>query len=465
MGVIILNVGPSETLSISRDLCITAMSLQTDPAAYARGLQSDEVNAWAQVVGHDASRCAIGTVSAASPIVELRPRLVVNDKFLLWHDAPAATVRFYARLPHSVAGEVDEESSRTAVLEYAGEEDEERVVEEVDEEASTWVEFRPLSEEEEAERFDSDNDDDDEGDEEDDDEPPRKVVMASEAEGESSNNSNNVHPQQVAVVVPPDGGEFLGPARFAAVENTAGFMRVAAATEDDEATTDEGNNKEIVVLYRYTRFSRTWSGRKGVEACRRTKLHRLHFNVPPGGDVAGSLAWAGAALGPLVYPALFRRQLQELWTTLLSLSAMSAVVPPGATRLQVIVDAAILRREDYTEERMGHVRAALEAKMREEWPGYCHIGMDLHLPEPVMRRRRREEDEQGGEDDVTPAVKRRKIIADDEEVEDCAVCFDTMERGLAAWPGCRHVFHGACLERTLARSDMCPLCRNKLCAG
>ncbi|GJN12320.1 hypothetical protein PR202_ga30589 [Eleusine coracana subsp. coracana] len=449
MGVIILNVGPSETLSISRELCITAMSLQIDPAAYARGRQRDEVNAWVQVVGHDESRCAIGTVSAASPVVELRPRLVINDKFLLRHDAAADTVRFYARLPQpprSVAGEVEEES-RTAVLDYDGE-DEETVVEEHDvaEEASTWVEFRPLTEEEEAERFDSDNDD--EG-EEDDDKPPQKV-MASKAGGESSNNTNIIHPQ-VAVV--PD-GEFLGlgPARFAAVENTAAFMRVAVAEAAGEG------NKEITVLYRYTRFSRTWSGRRGVEACRRTKLHRLKFNVPPAGDAASSLAWAGAALGPLVYPALFRRQLQELWTTLLS-PAMSAV-PPGATRLQVIVDAAILRSEDYTPERMDHMRGAMEEKMREAWPEYCHVGMDLHLPEPA--RRRREEDEQGGaDDDVTPA-KRRKI-ADDEE--DCAVCFDTMERGLAAWPGCRHVFHGACLERTLARSDMCPLCRNKLCAA
>jgi hypothetical protein len=39
----------------------------------------------------------------------------------------------------------------------------------------------------------------------------------------------------------------------------------------------------------------------------------------------------------------------------------------------VVVDAGILRREDYTMERMEHVRGALEATAGEAWPEYCHV--------------------------------------------------------------------------------------------
>jgi hypothetical protein len=178
-----------------------------------------------------------------------------------------------------------------------------------------------------------------------------------------------------------------------------------------------------------------------VEACRRTKLHRLRFAVPPAGDLASSLGLAGSSLGPLIYPGLFRRQLQELWASLAA-PAISTI-PPRAARLQVIVDAGILRLEDCTPERMAHMSGALATRMLDACPAYYHVGMELHLPEPV------------------PANSRR-IGEDDEEAEECCVCFELLESGLAAWPGCGHVFHGACAEKTLARSEMCPLCRHKL---
>jgi hypothetical protein len=195
------------------------------------------------------------------------------------------------------------------------------------------------------------------------------------------------------------------------------------------------------VLYRYTHFSRPRGGRRGVEACRRTKLHRLRFAVPPAGDLASSLGLAGSSRGPLICPGLFCRQLQELWASLAA-PAISTI-PPRAARLQVIVDAGILRLEDCTPERMAHMSGALATRLLDACPAYYHVGMELYLPEPV------------------PANSRR-IGEDDEEAEECCVCVELLESGLAAWLGCGHVFHGACAEKTLARSEMCPLCRRKL---
>ncbi|RLN04848.1 hypothetical protein C2845_PM13G04460 [Panicum miliaceum] len=168
-----------------------------------------------------------------------------------------------------------------------------------------------------------------------------------------------------------------------------------------------------------TRFSRASDRRRGVEACRRTKIHHLGFAIPPAGDQASSLGWAGSSLGPLIYPGLFRRQLQDLWATLGSPSINT--IPPRATRLQMIVNVGILRREDCTLERMAHVGGALATRVLDAWPTYYHVGMELHLPEPV------------------PANSRR-IGEDEEDAEECCVCFELLESGLAAWPGlCRPV--------------------------
>ncbi|KAL6659384.1 hypothetical protein ACP70R_003424 [Stipagrostis hirtigluma subsp. patula] len=312
-------------------------------------------------------------------------------------------------------------------------------------EAAGMVEFEPLDEEEAAERYDSDNGEDEGDDDGDEAEPPRKGRDDDEAAGESSKRASlSLIAVPVGSVVPEE--EFLGASRFASVENTAGFMRIAAA----EAAGGQ-EDKEIVVLYRYTRFSRTWSGQRGVEACKRTKLHRLRFAVPPAGDMASSLAWAGSSLGPLIYPALFRRQLQDLWSSMAE-PAIDAI-PPRATHLQVTVDVGILRCEDHTPERMEHMRGDLEAAMSEAWPaGSYHVSKNLHLPEPVWR----------DIDDGARPAKRRRVAEEEEEEDECPVCFEPLESGLAAWPGCRHVFHGACVEQTLAGREMCPLCRRKL---
>lgn len=105
------------------------------------------------------------------------------------------------------------------------------------------------------------------------------------------------------------------------------------------------------------------------------------------------MVWAGSSLGPLIYLGLFHQELGDLWSSLLVAPAINAnAIPPQATRLHVVVDAGILRREDYTAERTEHVRCALEATAGEAWPEYYHVGMELHLPEPVRR-------EEGGDED------------------------------------------------------------------
>ncbi|CAL5010475.1 unnamed protein product [Urochloa decumbens] len=406
-----------------RRLCITGLSLADPAKAHGR-----RVTVWAEV-GRE--KRAIGELSPKEPAVAVPP-VVLGGEFVLRHDlAVAAAVLLHVRVLGPPApsdrddGEPEEEEEAVIVLGQHEEDEEEETVAGDDDDGSAVgvgrMEYELLSEEDMAERYDSDNEDRVRG-----------------AHGRGS--------RVPLFAAPGQDGEFLslGPARFAAVENTAAFMRVAAA----EATTagdgeEEAAAKEIVVLYRYTRFSRMrGGGGRAVEACRRTKLHRLRFAVPAAGDVASSLAWAGSALGQLIYPGLFRRQLHDLWA---SLVAAPPAIPPRAVpvRLQVTVDAGILRREDYSPERMAQMRGALAVRMLDAWPAYYHVGMELHLPEPVL-----------------PA--KRRVVAGDEEEEECCVCFEVMESGLAAWPGCGHVFHGACVERTLARSEMCPLCRHKL---
>ncbi|CAD6246866.1 unnamed protein product [Miscanthus lutarioriparius] len=398
-----------------RRLCITGMSL-VDPA-YVRGERV--VNVWAEV-GQE--KRAIGTLSSREPVVSVPP-VVLGGEFVLRHDlAVAAAVRLNVRVLGPPESSDVEEVEAVLVL---GVDDVEEVVEEDEEEedeAAVAVEYEPMSEEDVAEHYDSDN-----------------------GEGGEDFGGISVRESRKRLVAAPAGsvvpdGEFLGPARFAVVGNTAGFMRIAAAAE---ATGGDQESKEILVLYRYTRFSRTQSARRGVEACRRTKLHRLHFAVPPAAsDLASSLAWAGSSLGPLIYPGLFHQQLADLWMSLLLATPAANAIPPGVGRLQVIVDVGILRREDYTLERMAHMRGELVSQVLEPWSAYYHVVMELHLPEPV------------------PA--NRRIAADDEEEEECCVCFEVLESGLAAWPGCGHVFHGACVKKTLERSEMCPLCRHRL---
>uniref|UniRef100_K3YKV2 Uncharacterized protein n=1 Tax=Setaria italica TaxID=4555 RepID=K3YKV2_SETIT len=332
-----------------RRLCITGLSL-ADPAK-ARG---QRVNVWAEV-GHE--KRAIGKLSPKEPSVAVPP-VVLGGEFVLRHDlAVAAAVLLHVRVLGPLASsKIDGEAREEAVI-VLGDNEEDDVVEMAEADAiddavgGMGMEYELLSEEDMAERYDSDN----------------------EARGRSRRRDS------VALFAAPAGsavpdGEFLGPARFAAVENAAAFMRVAAA---EAADGDEGG-KQIVVLYRYTRFSRARGGQRGVEACRRTKLHRLRFAVPAAGDMESSLALAGSSLDPLIYPGLFRRQLQDLWTSLAA--PATNAIPTRAARLQVVVDAGILRREDYTPERMAHVRGALATRVLDAWPAYYHVGMELHLP-------------------------------------------------------------------------------------
>ncbi|XBJ19116.1 hypothetical protein VPH35_010141 [Triticum aestivum] len=263
------------------------------------------------------------------------------------------------------------------------------------------------------------------------------------------------------------GGRFLGPApQFASAGITAGYLRVRVAVvvppaDRPAASSQDKGGKEILVLYRYTHFSAVPGG---VEVCKSTKLHELRFAVPPAGDAAGSLMWAGSSLAPLIYPAHHTKALQALWSRLVS----QVSVPPEATRVHVIADVGILRREDYTRRRMERVRAALAGMMAEPWPGY-HVAMELRLPEPVHMQCADEAETVGGEDteyceECERPKKRRKIVTEEGAGQECPVCFEPLENDAAAWPGCSlpHVFHGACLEETLKESEKCPICRRRL---
>jgi hypothetical protein len=293
---------------------------------------------------------------------------------------------------------------------------------------------------------------------------PLKIEDGGES-AEASGAGGSQSPLVRSRVVVPE-GRFLGPRSFASAGSTAGFMRVAfvepaAGSQEEEGG---GGGKQITVLYRYTHFWAASDGGDGLEVCGSTKLHQLRFVVPPAGDAASSLPWAGSSLAPLIYPAHQRKELQALWSRLVS----EVAVPPRATRVQVIADVGILRREDRTGRRMENVRAALEDMMDEDeaWPGY-HVAMELQLPEPVDLCVDEDDEAAAGEEHTCcerPA-KRRKIVAE-AAGEECSVCFELLESDLAVWPGCSlpHVFHGTCLEHTLKGSEMCPLCRRKLSA-
>ncbi|KAF8652196.1 hypothetical protein HU200_062928 [Digitaria exilis] len=252
---------------------------------------------------------------------------------------------------------------------------------------------------------------------------------------------------------------FLGqPALVASVQNTTGFMRVAAAKASPGHHGVVGG--EILVHYQYTRFLRSQNGDDdGVDMhVLGPKEASVRFHVPSNAavsaDLATTLRLAGASLGSL-YPSRFRAELQALWRGLVTVAVASLHVSPRATRLVVTVDVGILRPGDRTPGRMRSVRAAMEAVASERGGRraaveYDDVGvMELHLPAPLASE----------EDDVIRPTKRRRVIAR----EDCPICLEALERGLAAWPRCSHVFHGRCLEEHLVRGrEECPLCRTGL---
>ncbi|KAL6890247.1 hypothetical protein ACP4OV_009010 [Aristida adscensionis] len=253
---------------------------------------------------------------------------------------------------------------------------------------------------------------------------------------------------------PGDGGAdvaaevlgFLGrPTPFATAMNTAGVMRLAA--EEEEPAGDDGG--EIVVHYRLTRF-RWGQGADARDVDVDMTMHpAVRFLVPSpaaAADPASSLRLAGASLASMVYPAGFYVPLQALWASLVAAAAAALVLPPRAARLVVTVDAAILRRRDRTPERMEFMRACLPelARDADADAGALSCGMDLLLPSPVRC-----------DDEGTPPAKCSG--------EECAICYEALDGGLAAWPRCSHVFHGKCLEQLLVKmKHRCPLCRSGL---
>ncbi|KAG2557993.1 hypothetical protein PVAP13_8NG105100 [Panicum virgatum] len=314
-----------------------------------------------------------------------------------------------------------------------------------------------LGEQEDEGLTDEDNFSDDDDDEDDD--------VDSDSEFEEDGRPPDVErgaaaaaPNVVLVAVAAVG--FLGrPKRAASVQNTTGFMRLIAA----EAVPGKGGGGggEILVHYHYTRFSRARSGAdNGVDMhVLGPKLARVRFHLPShataAADPASSLRLAGAALAPLVYPSRFSAQLRALWSGLVAMAPVRTR-PPGA-RIVVTADVGILRPGDRTPERMRSMHAALESLARERDDGaaprpaaaFGGAGTELHLPAPLA-----------AEDEARPE-KRRRVTG-----EDCPICYEALEQGLAAWPRCAHIFHGVCLEEHLVRGyQECPMCRSELNAN
>ncbi|KAK3153764.1 hypothetical protein QOZ80_2BG0180820 [Eleusine coracana subsp. coracana] len=260
--------------------------------------------------------------------------------------------------------------------------------------------------------------------------------------------------------------EFLGePARFATVDSTAGFMVLRDGGGGDAAgqVQVQHDASEITVHYRYDRFTRDPNGGPGVEEYSGAKIHPLRFLLPDDDDhvidPASTLRLAGAAMADIMYPPRFAAQLKALWSSLVAAEPVQRILSPATTRVEVIVNVGILRRGDRTPERRAFMREALVAMAMAEreacgdaassWPFIRHVGVVMHLPAPVSCV----EDGSG----ARPA-KRRKFSDDA-----CAICFEVMERELAAWPRCDHVFHDDCLEQLLLRGDhRCPPCRSEL---
>ncbi|KAM0906109.1 hypothetical protein ACQ4PT_017049 [Festuca glaucescens] len=224
-----------------------------------------------------------------------------------------------------------------------------------------------------------------------------------------------------------------------------GFMEVAAADAEDQEGRGES---QLLVLYRYTRFSAAWSD-GGVEACGSTQEYQLQLTAAAGYG-ARSLAWAGASLADRIYPKGSNKQLRELWTSL----ASEASLPPGAARVKVFVEVGLLRQEECTQASMGQMRAVLKDMMPQQWPT-CFSPLELNLPEPVWCGRDDDKDTDGEQ----RPTKRRRVVATE---EDCIICYEPLKGDdLAAWPGCGkpHVLHGACMQSVLDTKPICPVCR------
>ncbi|KAM0906115.1 hypothetical protein ACQ4PT_017054 [Festuca glaucescens] len=195
-----------------------------------------------------------------------------------------------------------------------------------------------------------------------------------------------------------------------------GFMEVAAADAEDQ---EGGGESQLLVLYRYTRFSAAWSD-GGVEACGSTKEYQLRLTAAAGHG-ARSLPWAGASLADRIYPKGSNKQLRELWMSL----ASKVSLPPGAARVMVFVEVGLLRQEDCTQASIGQMRAALKDMMTQQWPSRSSP-LELNLPEPVWcghdeHKAPQHDKEMDGEQRPT---KRRRVVATE---EDCVICYKPLK--------------------------------------
>ncbi|CAN6372215.1 unnamed protein product [Urochloa humidicola] len=281
----------------------------------------------------------------------------------------------------------------------------------------------------------------------------------SDSEFEDDNDDGQAPPPDVVAhggedrkyIVPPVAVRFLGRSvRFASVYSTGVFMSIvpAAAAPDGENAGSGGG--EIVVHYRYTRFFAAQGGGDGVGThFLGPKLARVRFHLPAhAADPVTTLELAGAALAPIVYPARFSAELGAMWSWLVAEWPVPRATP--TTRIVVTVEVGILRPGDLTSERMCSMYDAMEEYMALERylrpAAVFHVDSELLLPAPLVK-----------EEDVRPA-KRRRVAG-----EDCPICYEALEEGLAAWPRCLHVFHARCLEEHLVRGHQeCPMCRSGL---
>ena len=183
------------TLSEGQRFCVTALSLADADAARAQPL----VTVWAEV-GHEER--AVGMVWSEQPAAPVPPLELDDGEFVLRHDSAWSSVRLYGY--YLDPPDPDGEGAATRRQFLVDIDAEELLDEEEEEEEEVGQEYEPLTEEDLAERYDSDNGEDDEGEEEEDeDQPlPGKASDAEAAAGESS----KIRWNSIALVAAPSGG-------------------------------------------------------------------------------------------------------------------------------------------------------------------------------------------------------------------------------------------------------------------
>jgi len=140
------------TLSEGQRFCVTALSLADADAARAQPL----VTVWAEV-GHEER--AVGMVWSEQPAAPVPPLELDDGEFVLRHDSARSSVRLYGYYldPPDPDGE-GAATRRRFVVDIDAEE-----LPDEDDEEEVMQEYEPLTEEDLAERYDSDNGEDEDG--------------------------------------------------------------------------------------------------------------------------------------------------------------------------------------------------------------------------------------------------------------------------------------------------------------